>query len=381
LQFNYDPGDRKPPSFAHIFFQLHPNSPNYQTLLEVAMDARLLPTWSRRGFLGRLTAASAVGLLGLRPGVAAAEPPPETTTINIVFDPTFAILCYGPQYVATEMLKLEGFTEINYVPYLADEGPNDANVVAAGRADISTAWAGDLLESADRHNSVVALSGMHLGCTEIFAHQGIKSFRDLKGKKIALYAEGSAEHIWFSMMLAYIGVDPLRDVEWAIHPYEEWSELLTAGKVDAIMLWPPDSQIFREQKIGHVILNTTTDRPWKDYYCCVVSGNREFVHKHPVATKRALRAMLKATDMCALEPELAARAVVANGFPTEYERALQVFREIPYAQWREYDPEDTLRFFALRMHKLGLIKQSPDDLVDQIADWRFLNELKRELKA
>jgi hypothetical protein len=33
------------------------------------------------------------------------------------------------------------------------------------------------------------------------------------------------------------------------------------------------------------------------------------------------------------------------------------------------------------MHKLGLIKQAPDDLVDGIADWRFLNELKRELKA
>ena len=345
------------------------------------MDTKLLQHWTRRGFLERLTAASAVGLLGLRPGIAAAEPPPETTSISIVFDPTFAILCYGPQYVATELLKLEGFTEINYAPYLKDEGPNDANVVASGNADISTAWAGDLLTAADRESSVVGLSGMHLGCTEIFAHKGINSFRDLKGKKIALYAENSAEQIWFSMMLAYIGLDPKQDIDWAIHPYEEWGELLTAGKVDAVMLWPPDSQIFREQNIGHVILNTTTDRPWKDYYCCVVSGNRSFVEKNPVATKRALRAMLKATDMCALEPELAARAVIENGFPTDYERAIKVFREIPYAQWREYDPEDTLRFYALRMHKLGLLKKSPDDLVDEIADWRFLNELKRELKA
>ena len=90
--------------------------------------------WSRRRFLGNLTAASAAGLIGLKPEVAAAEPPPETTSITIVFDPTFPILCYGPQYVATELLKLEGFTEINYAPY-TDGGPNDANVVSFGPHD------------------------------------------------------------------------------------------------------------------------------------------------------------------------------------------------------------------------------------------------------
>ncbi|UCH40666.1 MAG: ABC transporter substrate-binding protein, partial [Gammaproteobacteria bacterium] len=313
-----------------------------------------------------MTAASAAGLIGLKPGIAAAEAPPETTSISIVYDPNFPILCYGPQYVATELLKLEGFTDISYSPY-PEHGPSDAYVIAQGMADISTVWAGDLVMMADQGGPVLGLSGMHLGCTEIFAHERIKSFRDLAGKKIALYAEGSAEHVWFSMMLAYIGIDPNKDVEWALHSYEEWGDLLAAGKVDAVMLWPPDAQVFRKQKIGHVILDTTTDRPWKDYYCCVVSGNSDFVEKHPVATKRAMRAILKATDLCALEPELAARTVLDNGFPTEYETALQVFSELPYAQWREYDPEDTLRFFALRMHKLGLIKKAPETLVAEIA--------------
>ena len=345
------------------------------------MDTQRLKPWTRREFLGRLTTASAVGVLGLYPEVAVAEAPPETTSINIVFDPNIPILCYGPQYVATEMLKLEGFTEISYTPYLEGEGANDALVVAAGNADISTVWTGDFFSAADLGDPVVALSGMHIGCTEIFAHQGIKSFRDLKGKKVALYAPGSAEHTWFSMMFAYIGLDPEKDIEWVIHPYDEWGDLLAAGKVDAVMLWPPDSQVFREQKIGHVILNTTTDRPWRDYFCCVITGNQKFVQKNPVATKRALRALLKATDLCSNEPELAARAVIDNGFPTTYERAVQVFSEIPYAQWREYDPEDTLRFYALRMHSLGFIKQSPESLVTEISDWRFLNELKKELKA
>ena len=74
--------------------------------------------WSRRKFLGRLTAAGAVGLTGLAPGTAVAEPLPETTSIKIVYDPTVPILCYGPQYVATELLRAEGFTDISYHPFV-----------------------------------------------------------------------------------------------------------------------------------------------------------------------------------------------------------------------------------------------------------------------
>lgn len=344
------------------------------------MNSRPLPPWTRRRFLGRAGVVGAAGLLGLRPEVAAAEPPPETTSIRIVYDPEIPILCYGPQYVATGLLRGEGFTDISYTPYLGD-GLNDAGVVGIGNADISASWVGDLVTVANSGGPVVGLSGMHIGCTEVFANEKIQSFHDLKGKKVALFAENTAEKVWFSIMFAHIGLDPQQDIEWAIHPYAEWGDLLTTGKVDAVMLWPPDAQVFRERKIGHVILNTTTDKPWKDYFCCVITGNREYVQKHPIATKRALRAMLKATDLCALEPELAARAVVANGFPTQYERALQVFREIPYAQWREYDPEDSLRFYALRMHKLGLIDRSPEELITGMSDWRFLNQLKKELKA
>jgi NitT/TauT family transport system substrate-binding protein len=33
------------------------------------------------------------------------------------------------------------------------------------------------------------------------------------------------------------------------------------------------------------------------------------------------------------------------------------------------------------MHELGLIKSSPQRIIANGTDWRFLNELKRELKA
>lgn len=345
------------------------------------MNTQKITSWTRREFLGRLSTVSAFGALGLYPEIAAAEPPPETTSIRIVYDESFPILCYGPQYIATEMLKLEGFTDISYVPYEESDENLDSPVLASGRADITGAWIADVIATADRGGEIVALSGLHIGCTEIFAHEGIKSIRDLKGKKITLASEGSAEKGWLSILFTYIGLDPEKDIEWVVHPYEEWSGLLAAGEVDAVVLWPPDAQLFREQKIGHVILDTGTDKPWKDYYCCTIAGNKDFVSQNPVATKRTVRAILKATDLCALEPELAARAVVENGFPTDYDTALQVFSEVPYAVWRDYDPIDSFRFYALRMHNLGLIKQSPDALISRSTDWRFLNELKQELKA
>jgi NitT/TauT family transport system substrate-binding protein len=110
-------------------------------------------------------------------------------------------------------------------------------------------------------------------------------------------------------------------------------------------------------------------------------ANREFVARHPVATKRALRALLKAADICAQEPERAARFLVTKGYEPRYEIGLEVLKSLPYDQWRKANPEDTLRFHALRLHEVGMIKSDPKKIIAQGTDWRFLNELKRELKA
>jgi NitT/TauT family transport system substrate-binding protein len=136
----------------------------------------------------------------------------------------------------------------------------------------------------------------------------------------------------------------------------------------------------RARGIGRVILNTATDKPWSDYFCCTLFGNREFVRAHPIATKRYLRAILKAVDICAAEPERAARDLVEGGFAERYDYALQTLTDLPYDRWREYDPEDTLRFYALRLHEAGMITSSPNALLAEGTDWRFLDELKRELK-
>jgi NitT/TauT family transport system substrate-binding protein len=59
--------------------------------------------------------------------------------------------------------------------------------------------------------------------------------------------------------------------------------------------------------------------------------------------------------------------------------SLQAIRGIPYRRWCEYRYADTIRFFWLRMHEAGMIKSSPQKLIAEGTNWRFLNELKKEL--
>src|SRR5207245_1907387 len=92
---------------------------------------------------------------------------------------------------------------------------------------------------------------------------------------------------------------------------------------------------------------------------CVMASNREFVRKHPAAVKRAMRAILKANQICALEPDRAARLLVDKSFTPQYDYALQTMKEIPYGKWRDYDAEDSIRFYALRLQEAGMIKKSP----------------------
>ena len=40
-----------------------------------------------------------------------------------------------------------------------------------------------------------------------------------------------------------------------------------------------------------------------------------------------------------------------------------------------------MRFYALRLHEAGMIRSSPHEIIAEGTDWRFLNEIKRELKA
>jgi NitT/TauT family transport system substrate-binding protein len=242
------------------------------------------------------------------------------------------------------------------------------------------AFSAPFVMQADAGAPIVMLAGMHPGCQELFASSQIRSVRELKGRAIAIIALKSAQHAFIASIVGHVGLDPRRDVNWVVLTQEEAIRQLADGKVDAFMASPPVTYEVRARRIGHVLVNMTTDRPWSQYFCCVLTGNRDFVRKNPVATKRAMRAILKGANLCA-SPEPTAKHLVSRGFYKNHDITLQMLRDLPYARWRDYDAEDTIRFYALRLHEAGMIKSNPQKIIAQGTDWRFLKELKKELKG
>jgi len=332
-------------------------------------------TQNRRDFIHGMGVASAAALAGLRPGSAEAEPPPETTRIRIT---RTEATCVAPELVAEDLLRGEGFGEVQYVMRPTGTG---YSLVASGENDLHMTFAGSVVRRIDAGDPVVVLAGVHIGCYELFGSERIQAVRDLKGKTVAVPTLVSGHYAILATMLAHVGIDPRRDLAVVELPIGEAGERLAAGTIDGLVAFPPEPQGLRAKRIGHVVVNTALDRPWSQYFCCVLAGNKEFVRKHPVATKRAVRAILKATSICALEPERVARLLVDRGYAARYDYALQTLKDIPYARWREYSSEDTLRFYALRLHEAGVIKSTPQKIIAQGTDWRFVNELKKELKG
>ena len=326
-------------------------------------------TLSRAGCCRR----SGAGALAA-PGVLAAEARLETTTVRLAKTPD---ICGAPQYVAEQLLGAEGFTDIRYV-----DVPNPtARWIGHGEVDFSFGFASALLMAIDAGSPIVILAGLHVGCVEVFGNKRVHSISDLKGKRVGVEFIESTPHVLLSIMAAQIGLDPVNDIRWITGPKGDPLQLFIDGEVDAFVGTPPSSLDLRERHIGEIILRSAVDHPWPQYFCCMLGGNLQYVREHPVATKRVLRAILKATDLCATEPEQAARRLVEDKFTPREDFALQTLRENPYDKWREYDPEDSVRFYALRLREVGFIKSSPQKIIADNTDWRFLDELKRELKA
>jgi NitT/TauT family transport system substrate-binding protein len=330
-------------------------------------------TVTRRKLLTALSAGGAVGVIGA-PQVLTAAEAPETTTVRLRSDRS---ICIAPMLVVEELLRSEGFTDVRFVEIPAGISPALANA-GIDFNPVTPWWLATRIDSGDPSLRVTTLAGMHIGCFELFAREGIRSAADLKGKSVGLK---SAAPLLLSLLAAHVGLDPKSDLRWVTDSALTPIELFAEGKIDAFFGFPPEPQELRARHAGDVILNTTLDRPWSQYFCCMLAGNSEYVRKYPVATKRVLRAVLKAADFCANEPGRAAQWLVDGGFTPRYDYAFETLSDIPFAKWREYDAEDSIRFYALRMRDAGMIKSSPQKIIADGTDWRFLNELKRELKA
>ena len=290
---------------------------------------------SRRRFLtnAALAGATGVGRFSTWGKALAAEPPPEITTLRFEKDP---VTCIAPQ-VFQELLRAEGFTDIRYVDLTeahirrADAANSDfvGDMIAHGEVDFGRNFAPSLVFGMNAGAPITILSGLHLGCFEVFGKKEIQTLGDLKGRAVGANIYNSpGDRQLLTIMTHLVGLDPGKDFRWVTDPNLQPMDLFVEGKIDAFLAAPPDLQEVRAKNIGHVIVSSITDRPWSEYYCCLLAAGTEFVRNYPVATKRVLRAILKASDLCVSEPDRVAKLLVEQGYTKRYDYALQSLSEI-----------------------------------------------------
>ncbi|MGQ0625431.1 MAG: ABC transporter substrate-binding protein [Sporichthyaceae bacterium] len=256
---------------------------------------------------------------------------------------------------------------------------NSPRALPAGDLDFALGYAATHLLRIDSGDPTVMLGGIHVGCWQVFASRGIRAMSELKGKRVGVVSPTGPDGIFLAITLGNVGIRLSKDVEVVTYTAPEAADLLASGRVDALAAFPPYSQALRDQGIGTVMVNSMVDRPWSNYFCCMATVNRSWMERHPVATRRALRAVLRAADVVDAHPGHAARLMVDRGHTDNLTYARQNLREIPYDVWRRLDPADTVRYLALRMKEAGLVKGTPEQLLERGTDFSHLAELAREL--
>jgi len=334
---------------------------------------------SRREFMKKMALTGTAAYLGLGSdyGYAAVEPPPETTTLRIR---QWRPACWAPIHVAEPLLREEGFTDLQYVDAPGEEYPK---MLKDDTIDLSPDFAALSLYQIEKHNPPIKfLAGLHVGCYALVGSKRINSVHDLKGKTVwAGDEENNGPHIFFSAMVAYVGLDPRTDINYAWVKKDEAMRLFMEGKIDAFISFPPGPQELIAKNIGKILVDTNVDKPWSQYFCCMITGRNDFVKNNPIATRRALRAILLANDIVARDPQYTLEVLQKKKIwkKSETRYILQAIKEIPYGKWREYSPEESIRFCALWLNDVGMVKTTPNEFIEQYCDWSYLRSMKGEL--
>ena len=285
----------------------------------------------------------------------------------------------APQYVAEDLLRGEGFTDVQYVP-TGQKGFYQA--LGSGEADIAGDFAAPLIIQLDKGMPIVVLGGVHVGCFELFGTERVRDDPRPEGEDGRRARAGyAAAHLFLPAwrpMSAWIpqghhlGHASVGRVDAAPR----------RGKIDAFMGFPPEPQELRAKRSATWWSTVPSTGPGLSTSAAWSSATGTSSRKYPVATKRALRAILKAADICALSRSGPPRPWWTRGVRSATTTRSRRMKDIPYAPVAGYDPEDTMRFYALRLHEIGMIKSSPQKIIAQGTDWRFLRSSKEgELKG
>ena len=225
------------------------------------------------------------------------------------------------------------------------------------------------------------LAGVHPGCFELFAADHIARVTDLKGKTVGVPFLGSAQHLFLASIAAYVGLDPSADIHWVTSTAPKPMQLFAEGRIDAFLGFPPEPQELREREIGHVIVNSTLDRPGRNITAACWPATARSSRPTPPPPSawcaQSSRPPTSAPASLSVSRDAWSRADSPRATPTPSN---------PCRRSRTGDGATTTRRTPCGSTRCGStrrasIKSSPARIIADGTDWRFLEEIKRELKA
>lgn len=299
---------------------------------------------------------------------------PETTTIRLTAGP-----CDAPIMAAERFLREEGFTDVQ----ITDAASIPA--ITGGKADLGQAFVTPLVAAIEAGKPIVGLAGLHPGCAEVWAPRAIASLKDLRGRTVIVRAKTADDlaYTFLAIALKESGVDP-KDVNFVAQANADPTKEYLEGRSDAVFVTTTAAVALRANSAnrGHVILEQTMAKPWSEPDCCILSANAEWTRANPVATKRAVRAVLRAADSLGADRGDAVKVATDKGLfggAKNFESVRGAANMVPL-DWRALDPARSVRFHAQLMADVGLSKMKADDAATKGTDLRVLRELQAELK-
>lgn len=218
--------------------------------------------------------------------------------------------CETPLFVAYErgLYKEEGL-DVELI-----KGNFDINKegLATGKIDVSDGLPLQWIKPIEQGLDIKFTAGIHTGCIRLLAPLGsnIKQLKDLRGKTIGVPNIGGGPMNFVARLLVIDGIDVKTGVTWKAFPAPQLETALEKGEVDAIAVTDPTAQQVLDNGKVRVVADSATHEHFKDEYCCLVVISGRLIKESPETAAAVTRAILKAGQWVAKNPQAAAKIAV-----------------------------------------------------------------------
>jgi len=174
---------------------------------------------------------------------------------------------------------------------------------------------------------------------------GVKSFADLKGKKIST-TTGTTAHVFLDNALRANNVDPSKDVELVNQRMAEAVTSFISGAVPAVALWVPFNIVVRDKVPGAKMLVDASK-----YYpqAAIVGGwatRDDYFAANADVFPRIIRAWVEANDYIVANPDAALDALQKNNYQqvpiTDLKEQYKAQKMFTSHEWRKMYADGTV---------------------------------------